>query len=507
VRIPGFPHSRHARRVPGAPRRSGLSRLPGLFRLPGAPAALAYGAFSLFGLAVAVVSTQSPHRLWGACAAAGYGCAALVSLTRVRWRRGMALIAAVAGGLLVPLCWLAAAGRGMPEVGVVAHSAQLLVQHGRPYQSAAVLGADVYGYNPYLPGMTLFGLPQALFGRGVATDPRVWDALAFVAAFAAALRIAGGARGAGDAWGAGGTGSLRRTAVLAASPLIAFPLAVSGNDLPVLGLTCLGLALTTRSDARRSPSTTPPDLRRSPSITRPIPFRLSSPAWAGIALGGAAALKATAWPALLIVGVLFLARDGRGATARFAAAAGAVLAVVVGPFLVVQPADLAVNTIGFPLGLTKARSPAASPLPGHLIAATGPAGHLAVIALLAAAAVGLGVLLVVRPPRNAVTAAGYLALALTMLFLLAPATRWGYFIYPASIGCWLGMSGLVPGGPSGSPRQPQLAGALTDGTPVRDDRRLPDGFLASRAPRPHAIIGACPARGAVTRLRCPVPLD
>jgi hypothetical protein len=192
----------------------------------------------------------------------------------------------VAGGLLVPLCWLAAAGRGMPEVWVVAHSAELLVRHGRPYQSAAVLGADVYGYNPYLPGMTVFGLPQALFGRGVATDPRVWDGLAFVAAFAAALRIAGGARGAR---GVRGTGSLRRTAVLTASPLIAFPLAVSGNDLAVLDLTCLGLALTTR-----------PELRRPPS-----------PAWAGIALGGAAAMKATAWPALLIVAVLFLARSNR----------------------------------------------------------------------------------------------------------------------------------------------------------------------------------------------------
>jgi glycosyl transferase family 87 len=416
------------------------------------PAALAYGTFSLFGLAVVVVSTQSPHRLWGACAAAGYGCAALISLARVRWRRELALIAAVAGGLLVPLCWLAAAGRGMPEVWVVAHSAELLVRHGRPYQSAAVLGADVYGYNPYLPGMTVFGLPQALFGRGVATDPRVWDGLAFVAAFASALRIAGGARGAR------GTGSLRRTAVLTASPLIAFPLAVSGNDLAVLGLTCLGLALTTR-----------PELRRPPP-----------PAWAGIALGGAAALKATAWPALLIVAVLFLARDGRGAAARFAAAAGAVLAVVVGPILVIQPADLVVNTIGFPLGLTRARSPAASPLPGHLIAAIGPAGHLAVIALLAAAGIGLGVLLAVRPPRNAVSAAGYLALALTMLFLLAPATRWGYFIYPASIGCWLGLSGLVPGGPSGSPRHPHLARALADATPVRDDRHEPDSFLSSR---------------------------
>ena len=427
---------------------SGVSYSRYAQRVPKPPAALAYGAFSLFGLAVAVVSTQSPHRLWGACAAAGYGCAALASLVRVRWRRELALIVAVVGGLLIPLCWLAAAGRGMPEVGVVAHSAQLLVARGRPYQSAAVLGANVNGYNPYLPGMTLFGLPQSHFGRGVATDPRVWDGLAFFAAFAAALRIAGGGGGARGAGGAGGTGSVRRAAMLTASPLIAFPLAVSGNDLAVLGLICLGLALASR-----------PDLRRPPS-----------PAWAGIALGGAAALKATAWPAVLIVGVLFLARDGRGAAARFAAAVGAVLAVVVGPILVIQPADLAANTIGFPLGLTRARSPAASPLPGHLIAATGPAAHLAVAVLLAAAAAGLGVLLVVRPPRNAVSAAGYLALALTTLFVLAPATRWGYFTYPVGIGCWLGLSGLVQGRPSGSPRHPHLACALAGATPVRAGR-------------------------------------
>jgi len=292
--------------------------------------------------------------------------------------------------------------------------------------------------------------------------------------------------------------------MLTASPLIAFPLAVSGNDLAVLGLTCLGLALTTRPALRRSPSGTRAALRRSPSGIRaalrcppsgtraalrrsPSGIRAAlrcppSPAWAGIALGGAAALKATAWPAVLIVGVLFLARDGRGAAARFAAAAGAVLAVVVGPILVIQPADLAANTIGYPLGLTRARSPAASPLPGHLIAATGSAGHLAAIALLAAATVGLGVLLVVRPPRKTVTAAGYLALALTMLFLLVPATRWGYFIYPASIGCWLGLSGLIPGGPSGSPRHPHLASALADARPVRADRRLPECSLASRRP-------------------------
>ncbi|HEX6525747.1 MAG TPA: glycosyltransferase 87 family protein, partial [Streptosporangiaceae bacterium] len=258
---------------------------------------LAYGACCAFSLAVVAISTQPLHRRWGACAAVAYGCAALICLTRIRWRRllvqrDIALAITVAGALVGPLCWLAATGQGMPEVGVVAHSAQLLVHHGRPYESAGQLGGNVNGYNPYLPGMTLFGLPQALFGGGVATDPRVWDGLAFVVMFWSALRVAGGT-GAPATSGSATPG--RHTAILASSPLIAFPLTVSGNDLPVIGLICLGLALAARD--------------------RPVA--------AGLVLGAAAALKATAWPALLIVAVLFLVRDGRAAAARFGAAAAA----------------------------------------------------------------------------------------------------------------------------------------------------------------------------------------
>lgn len=402
------------RRLAGPAGLAGPALRAGLTRYPGPPPALMYTAFSVFALAVALVSTEPVHRLWGGCAAAGYGCAALAFLAAARLmpdrRRDIAFALAATGALAVPLCWLAAAGRGMPEVGVVARSAQLLVAHGRPYQSAAELGADVYGYNPYLPGMTLFGLPRALFGGGLATDPRIWDGLAFVAACAAALR----------ATGAGAITALRRTAALTSTPLIAFPLAVSGNDLPVIGLICLGLALAARPDR----------------------VALTSPGWTGVVLGAAGAMKATAWPALLIVGLLLGVRDGRGAAARFTAAAVVVQVVVVGPFLLVQPADLAVNTIAFPLGLTAARSPAASPLPGHLLAATGQTGQLAVIALLAATVAAAGVLLTARPPRTAAAAGAYLALALTALFTLAPATRWGYFVYPGVIGGFLWLASL-----------------------------------------------------------------
>jgi hypothetical protein len=139
-------------------------------------------------------------------------------------------------------------------------------------------------------------------------------------------------------------------------------------------------------------------------------------------------------------------------------AAVAVLAVIVGPFLVIQPRDLIENTIAYPLGLTKAHSPAASPLPGHLLASTGQAGHLAVVALMMAAAVGIGFALMVRPPRTVVSAAGYLALTLTALFTLAPATRWGYFVYPIGIGCWLWLSGLVqPRGQLRRTPQPKMS--------------------------------------------------
>ena len=162
-------------------------------------------------------------------------------------------------------------------------------------------------------------------------------------------------------------------------------------------------------------------------------------------LGAACTLKATASQALLVVGVLLAARDGRAAVTRCAVSAAAVLAVVTGPFLLIQPGALAANTIAFPLGLTAAHSPAASPLPGQLIAATGPVGRLAVITLLIVAMALLGARLAYRPPRTSAGAAGYLVLTLTVLFTLAPATRWGYFVYPAVIGCWLSLSRREPG--------------------------------------------------------------
>ena len=39
--------------------------------------------------------------------------------------------------------------------------------------------------------MAAFGIPQALLGQGLLTDPRIWFGAVFLVVFAVALRIAG----------------------------------------------------------------------------------------------------------------------------------------------------------------------------------------------------------------------------------------------------------------------------------------------------------------------------
>jgi hypothetical protein len=55
---------------------------------------------------------------------------------------------------------------------------------------------------------------------------------------------------------------------------------------------------------------------------------------------------------------------------------------------------------------------------------------------------GLGVIvsLVVRPPRTVPAATWRLVIGLTAMLVLAPATRFGYFVYPAGLLAWLEMS-------------------------------------------------------------------
>jgi hypothetical protein len=367
-----------------------------------------FAVSAIWAIMVAIFSSNHVHQLWGEMAAVGYGLALLVVLVLRHARTAdIALGLAFLGGLIAPLGWLAAhsdalAGKGLlqPEVWVVANSGASLIHHGTPYTDAALLAGtqNPNAFNPYLPVMALFGLPRTFFDLGLLTDPRVWFGVVFLVVFWFALRHAG-ARDPG-----------RWTVLVAATPVIAFELAVGGTDVPMVAFLCLGFAFL---------------WERKPLL-------------AGLALGIGASMKATAWPALLVAVALLAVRDGKRAVVNFTLAALAVVAVCVGPFIVNHPKALVENTIAFPLGLAHVRSAAASPLPGHIIAATWPqTGHTIVVVLLVLAGLAVAASLVFKPPRSVPRAVVLLAGAMTLMFVLAPSTRFGYFIYPAGLAIWL----------------------------------------------------------------------
>ena len=384
-----------------------------------------YAVFAGYAAMVALFSGPGVDRIWALWAVAGYSIAVIASRRR-RAGQTAALLASGAGAVAGPLIWLAWRAPATPDVRVVARSAVLLLQHGTPYLAVGHL-ASAIAYDPYLPAMTVFGLPGALHLAGMAGDPRVWLCMVTGLLFVLAFRAAGRPGAAG--W-----------AVFAvASPVVAFPLAVGVTDPPVLALICLALALLSRPRGGRLPG---------------------GPVWAAaLVLGVACAMKATAWPALPVIAAMLAVRDGARTAVCFAAATAATalgLSAALAPGAVAHPAALVQNTVLFPLGLTHVKTPAASPLPGHLLATLGPAGRLGAIALLVAAGLAVTASLLIRPPADPAAAAWRLAVALTLLFTLSPATRFGYFTYPIGLLGWLvivrtGLRGPVPaaGAPAG----------------------------------------------------------
>jgi hypothetical protein len=390
-----------------------------------------YAAFAAFAVVVFAASGQPVQRNWGIWAVGGY---ALAAVTAALWRsRGSvaALVIALAGALAAPLAWQVTFGAKMSKAGedslrVVARSADLLLRHGTPYLPADQI-SHVVQYNPYEPAMAIFGLPAALGLHGAAGNPRLWMGITAAAVLAAAFRLAK----PGSA--------LRSTAFAFGSPVLALPLTLGLTDVPVVALLVLTLACTAASP------------RRQVQVA------------AAIALGAACAIKATAWPALPVIVAMLAARDGARAATRFVVTAGlttAALVALTAPAAVTAPAAFFENTVLFPLGMTRHQTEAASPLPGHLLADTGPAGRWAAVGLLCAAGLAAGASLVIKPPADTRAAAWRLAVTLATFFALAPASRWGYFVYPVALLAFVTMTaserahGLAR---SASPRRQQAA--------------------------------------------------
>ncbi|WP_079052552.1 glycosyltransferase 87 family protein [Streptomyces regalis] len=362
-----------------------------------------------FALSLALVTTLTPHRIWGACAAVGYGVAAEFARRAPRPWSGRSAVAALLGSVVVPLAFMIVAGAAQSEVRVVEQSGGLLLHSGSPYLPHP---AGVDDYNPYLPGMALFGIPHALFGGTPLADARVW----FCAAFLASMLVAARRSGRNSLGMGGGSGAGAAVLVLAAFPAVALPLAVGGVDLPVIGLMCLGLALAGRGGSGTA---------------------------AGLAMGAAAALKWTAWPLLPVGLVLLAVTAGRRAAVRAGVVAVLGAAVAVVPAALADPHAFVEHVVLFPLGEGGVHSPAASPLPGYLLATYVPGGSVLAMAALAAAAVGVAVSLAVRPPRTVVAAADRLALGLGLAMCLIPATRFGYLVYPLVLAAWFRRTELV----------------------------------------------------------------
>lgn len=342
---------------------------------------------------LAAVTSEGPHRIWGLCATIGYAVTAILAAgPSSRLRRAAPFVAAV-GAAVVPMVWLVVHRQGQLEVEVVHHSGALLLQTGSPYLPEP---SQLEDYNPYLPAMALFGLPYALLGDSPVADARWGFALVFGLALAVAARVAVGHC------------APRALALLAAFPLLALPLASGGIDLPVTALMCLALATAA----------------------------VGRPAKTGLAAGAAAAMKWTAWPVLVVALVLLAVRRGGRAASGAGAVAAVVLVVLTVPSFLASPGAFVEHVLRYPLGAGQVASPAASPLPGHLIATLLPGGRPLALVLLAWAAVAIAVALVTRPPRTLLAAADRLAFALAVAICLAPATRFGYLLMPLTIAAW-----------------------------------------------------------------------
>src|ERR1700722_20182236 len=370
-----------------------------------------FAAFTVY--AGVTILTGHADGTWAAWACGGYAVTTILLLATRGWV--VPLAAAVGGALIAPLFWLITNAAPPGEGVVIRQSGNYLLNPAPPSLPPSLLTSWT-SYNPYLPFMQIFGLPRAAGLAGVLGDPRIWTTLLTIVALAAAFAVVSPHRirdcrqcRSRLAW---------LTTVAVVSPVIAFPLSVGVTDPPVIALTCLTLALAYRD-------------------------RL---VWAGLALALACAMKTTAWAVIPVLAVMAWVRYSPRAAARFTASAiglTVVLAAAAAPAaLATATAVNAVkqNLIDYPLGTTKYKTPAQSPLPGHLIAELGPAGRTAAVALMVIAVVAFAAWLLLRPPRDVRDATFRLAVLYAALFTLDPSTRFGYYAYPLALLGWLALT-------------------------------------------------------------------
>lgn len=385
--------------------------------------AILYGLSAIFALGLGWTSHEAAQWHWGYLAALPYAVVAVLAfaLGRRRLRRASAtrialLSLVVLGAVAMPLGLEArwrhidhGVGFAQPEVSVIERSATWLSQGKDPYRTYwhnghlvdEVPGLPAYeSFFPYFPLMSVFGLPSAETHKGAGlTDARIIMSLMTLLVSGLALALLRASR----------EKKIRVAQVMLALPTGALFLSTGGDDMPILALLLLGVAALQR---------------RSTYV-------------AGISLGLAAAMKLTAWP--MAAGALLVARErsGRLAWKKVVGLVALILLITTVPFIMHAPWAFMTNVFAFPLGIAGVRSPAASPLPGHILTTLWPLlGHvLAPVTLLIG---GYFMARYIRRhwPLNLSRLLGLMGIAFGAMILVASATRIGYFIYPLNFALW-----------------------------------------------------------------------
>jgi len=389
--------------------------------------ALLYLLASVFALGTVALAASDDYRQWAEMALGPYLIATLLSWWASRRRSRRAIGESVSTGdrlrrylvlgllvtvVIVPLgVEVVLRAESKPgahvqnEVTIIEACADRVAHHKNCYLSnpktigTSVTSQSQDSFFPYLPGMIPFGLVNVISGPAEFKDARIPLTGFSLIVIAGALLVAD-------------TTSRRRWRifqVVVVLPSGALPMVTGGDDLPVLALMLLGLALATRR--------------------RPI--------WSGLAMGLAGTLKFTAWPLLVLLVLGEWDRQGRRGVWRYSLAAAAVVVPVLGVGVGLAPHAFILNAIRFPLGLTKVKSPAASPLLGQELVTLFPAAKpelITILTLVGLAAVGYG--LWKWLPSGPQRVAGFCGLAMLLATLLAPATRFGYLIYPLDLLTW-----------------------------------------------------------------------
>jgi Glycosyltransferase family 87 len=416
-----------------------------------------YGFSALFAALTVLFSTNSLYQQWAELAVGPYAAAALLSLglhryhvvkakkavTVVRPRpvtvpddgghhltahdeseeteetvrpvrhfgaaRAWIFVAILIGATLMPLALEVAWRHAQPEVTVIEKAGHSAAKGVDPYEAVTNKKGKVLihtpnvptyeNFFPYLPLMTVFGLPSSTKDPIRLTDARIFFSLVTMVVAGVSLALSHSPT----------EPKVRVLQVLTVLPTAALPLATGGDDMPVVAVLLLAMVLVQR--------------RR--------------PVLAGLVLGVASSMKFTAWP--LAVFALLAARDKNGKRAPLQMALGLLLVMgpIVVPYIFKGPWAFFENVVLFPLGLSSVHSPAASPMPGHLLVTAFPWLHNKL--QLMVGIVGCSVLAIALIRRPAVTAARACSLAgWTMLvaILFATATRIGYLLYPINFFVW-----------------------------------------------------------------------